>query len=102
MAQALLQVKGLKKQFKTHERSEGFLAAIKSLVKRKTKIVEAVKNIDFEIEEGKVVGFLGPNGAGKSTTIKMLSGIMYPDAGEIEVIVGRVASVPTNTTVSFV
>lgn len=49
------------------------------------QIIEAVAGISFEIGKGEVVGYVGPNGAGKSTTIKMLSGILYPSAGEVEV-----------------
>ena len=43
----------------------------------------AVDNINLDVERGKVVGFLGPNGAGKSTTMKMLTGFLEPDGGEI-------------------
>ena len=43
----------------------------------------AVDNIDLEVNRGEVVGFLGPNGAGKSTTMKMLTGFLEPDDGEI-------------------
>ncbi|MDG1882381.1 MAG: ATP-binding cassette domain-containing protein, partial [Alphaproteobacteria bacterium] len=43
----------------------------------------AVDHIDFNVERGEVVGFLGPNGAGKSTTMKMLTGFLEPDVGEI-------------------
>ena len=46
---------------------------------------QAVKDVSFSIERGEMVGFIGPNGAGKSTTVKMLSGILYPDSGEIRV-----------------
>jgi ABC-2 type transport system ATP-binding protein len=46
---------------------------------------KAVDNISFSIEEGEIVGFLGPNGAGKSTTMKMITGYLEPDGGEIEV-----------------
>lgn len=46
---------------------------------------KAVDNIEFKINSGEIVGFIGPNGAGKSTTIKMLSGILYPDSGSIEI-----------------
>ncbi len=42
----------------------------------------AVRDLNFEINEGEVVAFLGPNGAGKSTTIKMLCGILTPTLGE--------------------
>lgn len=45
----------------------------------------AVDNISFEIGRGEIVGFLGPNGAGKSTTMKMITGYLEPDGGNIEV-----------------
>ena len=43
----------------------------------------AVDNIDLNVQRGEVVGFLGPNGAGKSTTMKMLTGFLEPDSGDI-------------------
>ncbi|UAA37807.1 ABC transporter ATP-binding protein [Paraneptunicella aestuarii] len=45
----------------------------------------AVNNLSFQIKPGDVVGFLGPNGAGKSTTMKMLTGFLSPDSGEIRI-----------------
>lgn len=45
----------------------------------------AVNNVTFEVKPGEIFGFLGPNGAGKTTTIKMIVGLLYPDAGEISV-----------------
>lgn len=47
---------------------------------------KAVNNISFSIEEGELVGFIGPNGAGKTTTIKMLSGLLYPTSGTVQVL----------------
>lgn len=47
--------------------------------------VKAVDGIDLVVNRGEIFGFLGPNGAGKTTTIKMITGILTPDAGEIEV-----------------
>ena len=47
--------------------------------------VEAVRNVSFRATDGTVTGLLGPNGAGKTTTLRMLSGLMPPDAGRIEV-----------------
>ncbi|MEZ6018688.1 MAG: ATP-binding cassette domain-containing protein [Planctomycetota bacterium] len=47
--------------------------------------VRAVQDVGFEIHRGEVVGFLGPNGAGKSTTMKMLTGYLVPDAGEVRI-----------------
>jgi len=47
--------------------------------------VQAVKNLTLTVEPGKLFGFLGPNGAGKTTTIKMIVGLLHPDAGGISV-----------------
>lgn len=46
---------------------------------------KAVNNVSFSLNKGEIVGFLGPNGAGKSTTMKMITGYLQPDAGEIKV-----------------
>lgn len=48
--------------------------------------VVAVDQLDLEVMEGEIFGFLGPNGAGKTTTIKMLLGLIFPDAGKAEVL----------------
>ena len=45
----------------------------------------AVDNISFEVNQGEIIGFIGPNGAGKSTTIKMMTGILYPSEGDVNV-----------------
>ncbi len=47
--------------------------------------VEAVKSIDFEINDGEIVGFLGANGAGKTTTLKMITGYLAPTSGTVEI-----------------
>jgi ABC-2 type transport system ATP-binding protein len=83
---AVIEVKNLKKYFTVPVRGEGFGGALKSLVKREYKTVKAVDDISFAIEKGEMVGFLGPNGAGKTTTMKMLTGILYPTAGEVSVL----------------
>ncbi len=52
--------------------------------KKKTE-VKAVEGVSFTVEKGEIVAFIGPNGAGKSTTIKMLTGIIQPTSGKIQV-----------------
>lgn len=47
--------------------------------------VKAVEDVSFELKEGEIIGFLGANGAGKSTTMKILSGILTPDSGEVSI-----------------
>jgi ABC-2 type transport system ATP-binding protein len=87
----IVHVHQLTKIFKVPEREPGLRAAVKSLVRRKTRDVRAVDAISFDIARGEVVGFLGPNGAGKTTTLKMLSGLLYPTSGEAHVL-GHVPS----------
>jgi ABC-2 type transport system ATP-binding protein len=48
--------------------------------------VEAVKNLELEVKKGEVFGFLGPNGAGKSTAINMMTGLLSPSDGRLEVL----------------
>src|SRR6266536_2803601 len=84
-------VHDLRKTFVVPVREAGLRAALRSLVRREHREVRAVDGISFEIAPGEIVGFLGPNGAGKTTTLKMLSGLLYPTAGEVSVL-GRLPS----------
>ena len=79
----IIQVKNLVKTFKKPIRGEGLKGMIKTLFSRKYEPIPAVKRINFEIEQGEIVGYIGANGAGKSTTIKMMCGILHPTSGEI-------------------
>ena len=81
----IIKVDKLTKTFTTYERGGTFREALKSLIVRKKKLVEALKAVSFEIEEGELIGFLGPNGAGKSTTLKILTGILFPTSGTVEI-----------------
>jgi ABC-2 type transport system ATP-binding protein len=81
-----INVEQLSKTYQVPEREGGFGAAVRSFFKRKYKDVKAVQNVNFNIEQGEVVGFLGPNGAGKTTTLKMLSGLLHPTGGKAEVL----------------
>lgn len=80
-----IEVKGLSKTFRVPERGEGLRESARSLVRRRYREVEAVRDVGFSIEEGETVGFIGPNGAGKTTTLKMLSGLLHPTAGTARV-----------------
>ncbi len=82
----IIEVKKLSKTFNVKIKEKGFIGSLKSIVKPKYKQVKAVNNISFEVEKGEIIAFIGPNGAGKSTTIKMLTGILYPDKGQIKVL----------------
>lgn len=78
----MIEMDGIYKTFKVHKRNAGLGNAVKSLFKKEYEIVTALDNISFNINEGEMVGYIGPNGAGKSTTIKIMSGILYPDKGK--------------------
>ena len=82
----VIEVKNLSKTFKVKIKEKGLKGSLKSIVKPKYKTIKAVKNISFDVEEGEMIAFIGPNGAGKSTTIKMLTGILFKDEGEIKVL----------------
>ncbi|MBW2966875.1 ATP-binding cassette domain-containing protein [Candidatus Woesearchaeota archaeon] len=86
MEKPVIEVKDLKKVYKTHKRGEGLWNAIKSVFRRQYQHKHALKGVSFRIEEGEIVGLIGPNGAGKSTTIKALSGILHPTSGSVEVL----------------
>lgn len=79
----MIEVKNVKKYYKIAKRDKGIVSSVRHLFSRKYEIRKAVDDISFSIGEGEIVGFIGPNGAGKSTTIKMLSGILYPDEGSV-------------------
>lgn len=57
----------------------------KNVTKIYNKTITAVNNVSFEVKGGEIVGFTGPNGSGKTTTIKMLTGILPPDKGDIKI-----------------
>ena len=81
----MIRARDLVKHFRVHKRPPGFAAAMKSLVRRRYETVKAVDGVTFEIARGERVGFLGPNGAGKTTTLKVLSGLLHPTSGDVEV-----------------
>lgn len=83
---AVINVESLNKVFFTTVKKEGFGGTLRNLVRPEKKEFQAVKNLSFSIAEGEFVGFLGPNGAGKTTTIKMLTGILFPTSGSIDVL----------------
>src|SRR5690349_11663009 len=81
-----IEVNGLTKSFRTYKKQPGFGGAVRGLFRREYTQTEAVKDVNFNIEPGELVGFLGPNGAGKTTTLKMLAGLLYPTSGEARVL----------------
>ncbi|MHB1485871.1 MAG: ABC transporter ATP-binding protein [Saccharofermentanales bacterium] len=82
----MIEVSDLSKRYKSYERGSSFLEVTKSLFVRKPVFVDAVKNISFKVGRGEIMGLIGPNGAGKSTTLKILTGIMYPTSGHVNIL----------------
>ena len=82
----IIVMENISKQYKVViKEKEGFLSSLKTLLKRKYEIVNAVTDVSLTIQKGEIRGLIGPNGAGKSTIIKMISGILYPSEGTISV-----------------
>src|SRR4030042_2321869 len=79
-------IKNLSKNFEVKVKKPGLLGGLRSLIKPEKKRVRALNQISFSIDQGELVGFIGPNGAGKTTTLKILSGLLYPTDGFIQVL----------------
>jgi ABC-2 type transport system ATP-binding protein len=79
-------VRNLNREYKVFRKQEGLLASLRGLWRREYDIVHAVRDVNFQIEEGEMVAFLGPNGAGKTTTLKLLSGLIVPTSGQATVL----------------
>lgn len=83
---SVVRLSGLQKTFRAKQKAPGLKGSVRSLFHAEWRTVEAVKGVSLELDEGEMLAFIGPNGAGKSTTIKMLTGILYPTAGEASVL----------------
>lgn len=81
----MIEVRQIRKEFRLRKRYPGFLGSIRSLFTSQSRTITAVDDISFHIEPGELVAYVGQNGAGKSTTIKMMTGILTPSAGDIRV-----------------
>ena len=81
-----IRVENLSKTFRVKKKEKGMAGSIKAILHPKTEEIQAVNGVSFQVEEGEILAFIGPNGAGKSTTIKMLTGILYPDGGRAEIL----------------
>ena len=81
----VIRVEALVKEFRRTKKQEGRFGGLRTLFTRQFETVRAVDDVNFAIEPGELVGYIGPNGAGKSTTIKMMTGILVPTSGTVEV-----------------
>lgn len=77
----MIELSHIQKTFRVARRSAGMREAAKALFCREYTEVKALNDVSFTVGDGEMVGYIGPNGAGKSSTIKVMSGILTPDAG---------------------
>jgi ABC-2 type transport system ATP-binding protein len=81
----MIRAENLVKEFSRPRRVEGRFSGIRSFLSTQKVVSRAVDDVSLQVDDGEIVGYLGPNGAGKSTTIKMLTGILVPTSGHVEV-----------------
>ena len=81
----IINVTDLTKVFMLQKHYRGFGGSLRGLISRQSTEIRAVDGVTFSIDKGECVGYIGPNGAGKSTTIKMLTGLLVPTGGIINV-----------------
>lgn len=81
----IIRAEGLSKTYRVADKQPGLRGTLRHFFARRSREVPAVTDVNFKVEAGEIVGFLGPNGAGKTTTLKMLSGLIHPTAGTVEV-----------------
>ena len=81
----IIRVRQLTKSFNITTREPGFKGTVKHFFNRKVINKQVVKNVNFDIKRGEIIGFLGANGAGKTTILKILCGLLYPTEGSLSV-----------------
>ena len=81
----MIQTENITKKYKRYKKQEGVTGSIKGLFHREYEEKIAVDAFNMDVDEGEFIGLIGPNGAGKTTLVKMLTGIIAPTGGEIQV-----------------
>ena len=82
---SIIQAENLTKTYKRYKKEEGVRGSIRGLFHREYEYKTAVNKINMSVDDGEFVGLIGPNGAGKTTLIKLLTGIIAPTNGELQV-----------------
>lgn len=82
----IITARELSKVYPVALKDPGVLGTLRHFFRRTYRYIPAVQSISFQIQPGEVVGFLGPNGAGKTTTLKMLTGLIHPSGGTVQVV----------------
>jgi len=83
---SIIRARGLSRSYRKTVKAEGLGGSLRSLVRKRIKIVSALCDFDLDLGRGEMLGVIGPNGAGKTTLVKLLAGIMRPDSGELEIL----------------
>ena len=79
----MIQAESLSKTYHIVDKEVGLKGSIKAFFKPRKKEILAVQDISLQVAKGEIVGYIGSNGSGKSTTIKMLTGVLHPDKGQV-------------------
>jgi len=82
---SIIEVSNLSKIYPVAIKEPGFKGTLSHFFQRKYRQIKAVEGVSFTLNQGEIVGFLGPNGAGKTTTLKMLTGLIHPSSGNVQV-----------------
>ncbi len=83
---AIVVVENLVRVFTRPRKAPGFKGLLRFYFRPEYERVEALRGISFQLEAGEILGYVGPNGAGKTTTLKILSGVLHPTRGRVEVL----------------
>ena len=81
----MIQTKNITKKYKRYKKQEGVIGSVKGLFHREYEEKIAVDAFNMDVDEGEFIGLIGQNGAGKTTLVKMLTGIIAPTSGELQV-----------------
>lgn len=82
----IIELIGVSKMFRQRQRSERLRDVLSGLLRPQIREVHALSEVSLRIARGEIIAYAGPNGAGKSTTIKLLSGLLHPDAGQVRIL----------------
>ncbi len=81
----VVELTGVWKRYRQKQRSAQLREVVRTMLRPTVRTIEALRGIDLQVQRGEIVAYAGPNGAGKSTTVKLLSGLLAPDAGSVRV-----------------
>lgn len=81
----IINIENLTYKYISYEKKTGLIGAIKDFIKRDSKEITAINNVNLSVKKGEMIGLLGPNGAGKTTLMKILIGLIPANTGKIDV-----------------